>query len=155
MSAGVQEKKSAIEKSRVCKRMQSVCSLKLRERERERNFKPWNCLSVYTKRIICVYLLCAFQISLLPVENSNPVLRLDPDRDGLGDPPPSCLRMPSLFLASFRWKCRTLSSSAPFLPACCHAPTLMIMDWTSEPVNQPQLNVIYKTCLGHGVCSQQ
>jgi hypothetical protein len=42
------------------------------------------------------------------------------------------------------------------LPGYCHAPTLMIMDWTSEPVSHPQLNVVfYKTCLGHGVCSQQ
>jgi hypothetical protein len=30
----------------------------------------------------------------------------------------------------------------PCLPGCCHAPTLMIMDWTSEPVSQPQLNVV-------------
>jgi hypothetical protein len=32
----------------------------------------------------------------------------------------------------------------------------MIMDWTSEPISQLQINVVfYKTCLGHGVCSQQ
>jgi hypothetical protein len=37
----------------------------------------------------------------------------------------------------------------PCLPGCCHAPALMIMDWTSEPVSQPQLGfVLYKTCLG-------
>jgi hypothetical protein len=42
------------------------------------------------------------------------------------------------------------------LPGHCHAPTLVIMDWTSEPVSQPRLNVVlYKSCLGHGVCSQQ
>jgi hypothetical protein len=46
-------------------------------------------------------------------------------------------------------------STAPCLPECCHVPTLMIVDWTSEPVSQPQLNVLCKTFLGHGVCSQQ
>jgi hypothetical protein len=35
-------------------------------------------------------------------------------------------------------------------------PIVMIMGWTSEPVSQPQLNVVpYKSCLGHGVSSQQ
>jgi hypothetical protein len=35
-------------------------------------------------------------------------------------------------------------------------PAMMIMDWTSEPVSQPPLNVVlYKSCLGHGVSSQQ
>jgi hypothetical protein len=35
-------------------------------------------------------------------------------------------------------------------------PTLMIIDCTSEPVSQPQLNVVpYKTCLGHRVSSRQ
>jgi hypothetical protein len=32
---------------------------------------------------------------------------------------------------------------APCLPGYCHAPTLMIMDRTSEPVSQPQLNVVF------------
>jgi hypothetical protein len=31
----------------------------------------------------------------------------------------------------------------------------MIVDRTSEPVSQSQLNVPYKSCLGHSVCSQQ
>jgi NADH:ubiquinone oxidoreductase subunit E len=31
---------------------------------------------------------------------------------------------------------------APCLPGCCHAPTLMIMDGTSEPVSQHQLNIV-------------
>ena len=31
---------------------------------------------------------------------------------------------------------------APCLPRCCHALTMMIMDWTSETVSQPQLNVV-------------
>jgi hypothetical protein len=30
----------------------------------------------------------------------------------------------------------------PCLPGHCHAPDLMIMDRTSEPVDQPQLNVV-------------
>ena len=35
-------------------------------------------------------------------------------------------------------------------------PTTMMMDWTSEPVSQTQLNdVLYKSCLGLGVSSQQ
>jgi hypothetical protein len=42
------------------------------------------------------------------------------------------------------------------LPGCCHPSVMIIMDWTSEPVSQPQLNVVlYKSCLGHGICSQQ
>jgi hypothetical protein len=32
---------------------------------------------------------------------------------------------------------------APCLNIYCHAPTLMIMDLTSEPVSQPQLNVVF------------
>jgi len=36
----------------------------------------------------------------------------------------------------------------PCLPGCCHVPTLMIMDWASEPVSQPQLNVVlYRVAL--------
>ena len=35
-------------------------------------------------------------------------------------------------------------------------PVMMIMDWTSETVSQPQWNVcLYKSCLGHGLSSQQ
>ena len=30
----------------------------------------------------------------------------------------------------------------PCLPGCYHSPALMIMNWSSEPVSQPQLNVI-------------
>jgi hypothetical protein len=37
---------------------------------------------------------------------------------------------------------KSLNSSAPCMPRWCHVPTLMIMDWTSEAVNQPQLNVV-------------
>jgi hypothetical protein len=36
-------------------------------------------VSLYPPKVVCVYLLCTFHISLLPVENSDPVLRLDPD----------------------------------------------------------------------------
>jgi len=28
------------------------------------------------------------------------------------------------------------------LPGCCHALALVITDWTSEPVSQPQLNIV-------------
>ena len=67
---------------------------------------------------------------------------------------PSCLEV-SIQLAVFRWRCRTLSSACT-LPAwmlpCSSA--LMIMDRPSEPVSQPQWNVVlYKSGLGHGVCS--
>jgi hypothetical protein len=34
------------------------------------------------------------------------------------------------------------ATSAPCLPGCCHPLTLMIMDWTSEPGSQLQLNAI-------------
>jgi hypothetical protein len=68
-----------------------VCSLKLRVNEPERektenereeretlSLEKIACQFV-PKEVVCVYLLCAFQISLLPVENSNPGSRLDPD----------------------------------------------------------------------------
>jgi hypothetical protein len=35
----------------------------------------------------------------------------------------------------------------PCLPGHCHAPTLMIMDWASALVSQPQLNVLIKADL--------
>jgi hypothetical protein len=35
-------------------------------------------------------------------------------------------------------------SPTPCLPGGYHVPTLMIMVWTSEPVSQPQLNVVFK-----------
>jgi hypothetical protein len=39
-----------------------------------------------------------------------------------------------------------LPASCP--PRHCHAATLMIMDWASEPVSQPQINVVlHKSCL--------
>ena len=34
------------------------------------------------------------------------------------------------------------ASRALCLPRCCYAPTLMIMDRTSDPISQPQLNVV-------------
>jgi hypothetical protein len=34
------------------------------------------------------------------------------------------------------------SPPAPCLPGCCHVPAMMIMDQTSEPVSQPQLDVV-------------
>jgi hypothetical protein len=43
--------------------------------------------------------------------------------------------------------------------ACLNAailPIMLTVDWNSEPVSQPQLNVVlYKNCLGHGVSSGQ
>ena len=51
----------------------------------------------------------------------------------------SCLKV-NLFLGAFRRRCRSLRSSC-IISGCYHAPTL-IMDWTSEPVSQPRLNVV-------------
>jgi hypothetical protein len=63
-------------------------------------------------------------------------------RGGQWDPLPNHMEA-SLLLVAFRWRCRTLSAPrVPCLSGCCHAPTLMITDWTSEPVSQPQLNVV-------------
>jgi len=56
--------------------------------------------------------------------------------------PPGCLQsiVPS---AAFRSRCRTLSSFSSIMSAML--PAMMIMDWTSETVSQPQLNgVFYK-----------
>ena len=33
------------------------------------------------------------------------------------------------------------ATPVPYVPGCCHAPTMMTMDRTSDPVNQPKLNV--------------
>ena len=74
---------------------------------------------------------------------------------GLWDPPPSCLEE-SLVLACFGGRCRTLSysntTSVCRLP-CFHDMTMM--DWTSEPVSHPKLNVPYKSCIDHDVSSQR
>ena len=90
----VQGKKSTQEKSREHRRECRVCAAsscermseeeEKRERERTENEKEEralkNCLSACTQKGVCVCLLCTFQISLHPVEHSDPVLRLDPDR---------------------------------------------------------------------------
>lgn len=56
--------------------------------------------------------------------------------DGLWDSPPSCLK------------------TVCFCHVCL--PAAVMFGWTSEPVNQPQLNVVlYRSCLGHCVFSQQ
>jgi hypothetical protein len=69
--------------------------------------------------------------------------------------PPSCLEA-SLLLSAFGLRCRIFSSSGPTSSRHCHATAMMIMDWISEPVSPLQLNVVlYKSCLGHGVCSQR
>jgi hypothetical protein len=59
----------------------------------------------------------------------------------LWDPPPGCLRTfcPCLPLNE---DVELSAPPAPGLPGCCWAPVLMIMDWTSEPVSQPQVNVV-------------
>ena len=92
MSVRVQEKNHIQEKSREHKRMQSVCSLKLRANEQERKRAENEReeretlsleklpVSLYPKRVVCVYLLCAFQIFLLPIENSITVSRLNPSK---------------------------------------------------------------------------
>jgi hypothetical protein len=59
-----------------------------RERERERaDREERETLSLeklpvrlYPKKVVCVYLLCAFQIFLLPIENSITVSRLNPSK---------------------------------------------------------------------------
>ena len=42
---------------------------------------------------------------------------------------------------------KLLTPPVPCLPGCCHVPTLMIMDGTSEPISQLQLNVLIKVAL--------
>ena len=63
-----------------------------------------------------------------------------------------------ILLVAFGRRCRILCSSST-MSACLDVsmlPTMMITDWTSEPVSQPQLNVVlYKSCFGHSVSSQQ
>jgi hypothetical protein len=73
MSVRVQEKKNTQEKSREDRRMQSVCSLKLRayepERKRaedereERETLSLEKLSACTQKVVCVY-LCIFIMRL-------------------------------------------------------------------------------------------
>ena len=70
-----------------------MCSLKLRVNEPERektenereeretlSLEKIACQFV-PKEVVCVYLLCAFQIPLLPVENPDPMSRLDPSNE--------------------------------------------------------------------------
>jgi hypothetical protein len=68
---------------------------------------------------------------------------------------PSCLEV-SLPLAAFGWRCRTLSSACA-MPAwmlpCSHLNDNGLNLWTCKPA--PIKCCFYKTCLGHGVCSQQ
>lgn len=55
---------------------------------------------------------------------------------GLGDPHPSCLRCPvSSWLPSSE-DVELSALLAPCLPRCCHTPALMILNWTSEPINR-------------------
>jgi hypothetical protein len=67
---------------------------------------------------------------------------------GLWNPSPTCLKS----------RCRLLKRllQEHICLGAVMLPTLMIMDWTSEPVSRPQLNVcLYKSCLSHGISSQQ
>jgi len=59
----------------------------------------------------------------------------------LWDPPPSCLEA-RILLAAADEDVDLSAPPTPCLPRGCHVPTLMIMDWTSEPVSQPQSNVV-------------
>jgi hypothetical protein len=62
-----------------------------------------------------------------------------------------------LLLAALGLRCRTPRSSSHHicLPVVM-PPAMMVMDWTSETVSQPEVNVVlYKSCLGHGVSSWQ
>lgn len=53
-------------------------------------------------------------------------------------------------------RCRTLSCFSSTVSAWMMHASRMIKDWTAEPVAQPQLNVVsYKSCLCHGIFSQQ
>jgi hypothetical protein len=55
----------------------------------------------------------------------------------------------SLLLVPSKWEVKLLAPSAPCVPVHYHAPTLIIMDWTSESVNKcPQINVLFKSCFG-------
>ena len=74
---------------------------------------------------------------------------------GLGDPPPSCLKI--VFSGLPLDQDVALSPPpVPCLPGCCHASHHDDNELPSEPVSQPQLNVVlYKSCFGNGVSSQQ
>ena len=66
---------------------------------------------------------------------------------GLWDHPPRCLKTVCSCLPSDE-DVELSASTAPCFPGHCHGPTLMIIDWTSEPVIYPQLNVVlYKISL--------
>jgi hypothetical protein len=62
---------------------------------------------------------------------------------GLWELPPCCLGM--LVFSCLLWEQDVVLSTpaVPCLLGCCHSPALKIMDWTSEPVSQPQLNVVF------------
>jgi len=56
------------------------------------------------------------------------------------DPHSNCL-VSSLFRLSSEQDVDLSAPPVPY-PGCCHAPVLMIMDRTSKPVSQSQLNVV-------------
>jgi len=61
----------------------------------------------------------------------------------------------SLFLGCIRIKILNNLQHHVYLDSAM-LPTMIITDWTSETLSQPQLSVSFiKSCLGHGVSSQQ
>ena len=69
----------------------------------------------------------------------------------LCDPSPRCL-----FWLQLGHDAELLALLGPCLPACYHVSCMMITDWASENVSQPQRKIVLcKSCLGHGVSSQQ
>jgi hypothetical protein len=75
---------------------------------------------------------------------------------GLQKPSPGLV--PFSLHAAYRSRQRTLSFFPSTMSACTLScfPAVMIMDWISETVNLPQLNVfLCKSCCDHGVLSQQ
>ena len=71
-----------------------------------------------------------------------------------GDPPPDCLQKTFSSLSLDQDIELSTFSLAPCLSGCCHA-SYHDDNRTSETVSQPELNVLYKSCLGHGASSQQ
>jgi hypothetical protein len=70
----------------------------------------------------------------------------------LWDLPPSCLRSQSSSCLPLEQDVELSALPVPWLPRYCHPPALIIMDWNSEPVSQPQLNAVpYKSCQGQDV----
>jgi hypothetical protein len=76
---------------------------------------------------------------------------------GLYDPLPRCLHRQQSSPSCLWTRGRTSAPPLPCLPRqCCHASAIRIMDWTSDSVSKPKLNIVlYKSCCGHGVHSNE